>query len=73
MKVLDVYHGTLVKETDTRLPFAYYFKGKEPKAMQSHFMLMHILSRIGSTEVECLTRDRGAAGSSLTGVTALCP
>ena len=23
--------------------------------------------------VECLTRDRGAAGSSLTGVTALCP
>ena len=28
--------------------------------------------RSGS-EVECLTRDRGAAGSSLTGVTALCP
>ena len=23
--------------------------------------------------VECLTPDRGAAGSSLTGVTALCP
>ena len=23
--------------------------------------------------VECLTRDRGAAGSSLTGITALCP
>ena len=23
--------------------------------------------------VECLTRDRGAAGSNLTGVTALCP
>ena len=23
--------------------------------------------------VECLTRDRGASGSSLTGVTALCP
>ena len=23
--------------------------------------------------VECLTRDRGAAGSSFTGVTALCP
>ena len=23
--------------------------------------------------LECLTRDRGAAGSSLTGVTALCP
>ena len=28
--------------------------------------------RIGSV-VECFTRDRGAAGSSLTGVTALCP
>ena len=28
--------------------------------------------RIGSV-VECLTRDRGAACSSLTGVTALCP
>ena len=26
-----------------------------------------------SSVVECLTRDRGAAGSSLTGVTALCP
>ena len=25
------------------------------------------------TVVECMTRDRGAAGSSLTGVTALCP
>ena len=28
--------------------------------------------RSGSV-VECLTGDRGAAGSSLTGVTALCP
>ena len=27
----------------------------------------------GSSVVECLTRDRGAAGSSLTGVTVLCP
>ena len=31
-----------------------------------------IRERSGSV-VECLTRDRGAAGSSLTGVTALCP
>ena len=30
------------------------------------------MERSGSV-VECLTRDRGAAGSSLTGVTALCP
>ena len=28
--------------------------------------------RSGSV-VECLTQDRGVAGSSLTGVTALCP
>ena len=27
----------------------------------------------GSAVVECLTPDRGAAGLSLTGVTALCP
>ena len=27
----------------------------------------------GKAVVECLTRDQGAAGSSLTGVTALCP
>ena len=27
----------------------------------------------GSSLVECFTRDRGAAGSSLTGLTALCP
>ena len=26
----------------------------------------------GSTVAQCLTQDRGAAGSSLTGVTALC-
>ena len=30
-------------------------------------------SNFGSSVVECLTPDRGAAGSSLTGVTALCP
>ena len=28
---------------------------------------------LGSSVVECLTRDRGVAGSSLTGVTVLCP
>ena len=31
-----------------------------------------VRERSGSV-VECLTRDRGAAGSSLTGVTVLCP
>ena len=28
---------------------------------------------VGSTMVECLTRDQGAMRSSLTGVTAVCP
>ena len=32
----------------------------------------HYRERSGSV-VECLTRDRGAAGSSLTGVAASCP
>ena len=36
------------------------------------FIYLFIWERSGSV-VECLTRDRGAAGSSLTGVTALCP
>ena len=35
--------------------------------------LQHACKNIGSAMVECLTGDRGAAGSSLTGVTALCP
>ena len=33
---------------------------------------MHYWERSGSV-VECLTRDRGASGSSLTGISALCP
>ena len=33
---------------------------------------IYIMER-SSTVVECLTRDRGAPGSSLTGVTTLCP
>ena len=35
--------------------------------------LQHACQNIGSAVVECLTGDRGAAGLSLTGVTALCP
>ena len=40
--------------------------------LDSLINLLHIWERSGSV-VECLTRDRGAAGSSLTGVTVLCP
>ena len=40
--------------------------------MQTYkFEQVHLWERSGSV-VECLTRDRGAAGSSLTGVTVLC-
>ena len=37
-----------------------------------HIIPITVAERSGSV-VECLTRDRGAAGSNLTGVTALCP
>ena len=37
-------------------------------------IILHVHGREHSgSVVECLTRDRGAAGSSLTGVTVLCP
>ena len=44
--------------------------------LAEHFMAFcNKLNNIGSSGsvVECLTRDRGAAGSSLTNLTALCP
>ena len=40
---------------------------------RDHTRFFHALTFAGSSVVECLTRDRRAAGSSLTGVTALCP
>ena len=36
------------------------------------WVLKKLIEHTGSV-VECLTRDRGAAGSSLTSVTVLCP
>ena len=40
----------------------------------SHCWKSHVTARERSgSVVECLTRDRRTAGSSLTGVTALCP
>ena len=39
-------------------------------------LLVNLVSKLGELRgsvVECLTRNRGTAGSSLTGVTALCP
>ena len=34
---------------------------------------IHVKMPISGSVVECLTRDRGAAGSGLTGATVLCP
>ena len=42
----------------------------EGHAFHSHGNLL-IMERSGSVVVECLTRDRGAAGLTITGVTAL--
>ena len=36
-------------------------------------LIEKILNVTSNSVVECLTRDRGAAGLSLIGVTALCP
>ena len=51
---------------------------EDPDKMQSnaafHQDLHYLLKRERSVSVvECLTRDRGATGSSLTDVTVLCP
>ena len=40
----------------------------EPLIMVDNNLMEH-----SGSVVECLTRERGAAGSSLTGVTVLCP
>ena len=41
---------------------------------QTRFSGQNIVDReCSGSAVECLTRDRGAEGSSLTGVSALCP
>ena len=36
-------------------------------------LITHVLRKHSGSVVECLTRDRGAAGSSLTGITEFCP
>ena len=42
-----------------------------------YVVLQHYATRVkwerSGSVVECLTRDRGAVGLSLTGITALCP
>ena len=51
-----------------------YFKyvSNEGSDKTEHVVVI-IVSNFHGSIVECLTRDRGVTGSSLTGVTALCP
>ena len=56
--------GVFVDEDHSELPALYWLS----KLHKRHYTCKR--ERSGSV-VECLTRDRGAAGSSLTGVTAL--
>ena len=48
-----------------------YNYSNAPSIAHSVYRIDNIWERSGSV-VECLTRDRGAAGPSLTGVAALC-
>ena len=60
------------------LSFSFYTGLAHTRALRQGVLILKILIKkiilvIGSVVAECLTRDRRAAGSSLTGVTALCP
>ena len=54
--------------TDLFRHFCHFIKSIKQEIF--NFLLIGLGERSGSV-VECLTRDRGAVGSSLTGVTAL--
>ena len=41
--------------------------------IETYSTVQKVVWECSGSVVECLTRDRGAASSSLTGVTALCP
>ena len=53
--------------------FKEFQDGLEEKKTLAILNLYVALRESSGSVVECLTRDRGAAGSSLTGVTVLCP
>ena len=61
-RLLDLYFGVVIS--------IYYCFSKIPEEMRAGSYMVVYTERSGSV-VECLTRDRRAAGSSLTGVTAL--
>ena len=51
---------------------SYRYKAKSSDK-NFHVNITEFLMEHSGSVVECLTRDRGAAGSSLTGVSVLCP
>ena len=55
--------------------FPYCYRGRKPssKHISKQCLPLTLLRERSGSVVECLTRDRRAAGSSLTGVTVLCP
>ena len=64
--VLDWVFETMDMGCDARKPVFWASDLVIPK-------LACLVTKTGSAVVECLTRDRGVAGLSLTGVSALCP
>ena len=59
------HKGELTKDVCSGICETLYRQGK-------HLIQARVRERSGSV-VECLTRDLGVPGSSLTGVTVLCP
>ena len=59
------HKGEFTKDVCSGIPETLYRKEK-------HLIQARVRKRSGSV-VECLTRDLGVAGSSLTGVTVSCP
>ena len=57
------------------MKFIMHIKVKMPTivGILTFMSMINTTSEKGSSVVVCLTRDQGAAGSSLTSVTALCP
>ena len=63
---INVYNGIRTK-SDTLCRYGVHMR------CTIYYYSLAVLREHSGSVVECLTRDRGATGSSLTGVTALCP
>ena len=66
-KARDLNFGLIIHQR----PY-FKYESSEGSDKTEHVVVV-IVSNFHGSVVECLTRDRGVTGSSLTGVTALCP